>query len=96
MSGNIPTTDLNSANAAHPTTCATHPTLFNRMKKGFVHFRETWGPLLAAKQEWDDEYNFSEGRYAGQREEREKEGERRGSKQRDREARAGLKVGSGG
>jgi hypothetical protein len=66
MSGNTPPTDLNSANAAHPTPSAAHATLFTRMKKGFAHFRETWGPLLAAKEDWDDEYNFSEGRYAGQ------------------------------
>ncbi|KAL2871197.1 uncharacterized protein BJX67DRAFT_343779 [Aspergillus lucknowensis] len=47
-------------------TEAAHLTWFQKCKKCMDRIRENWGPLLAAKDEWDDEYNFSSGRYAGQ------------------------------
>ncbi|KAL4787062.1 hypothetical protein BJX76DRAFT_319402 [Aspergillus varians] len=47
----------------HPKTCST---LLKRIKKRLAKIRKDWGPLLAAKDEWDDEYNFTAGRYAGQ------------------------------
>jgi hypothetical protein len=28
--------------------------------------KKEWGPLLAAKEQWNDEYNFPPGRFAGQ------------------------------
>lgn len=28
--------------------------------------KKRWGPLMAAKEHWEDEYNFPPGRYAGQ------------------------------
>lgn len=35
-------------------------------KKRFAAFKREWAPLLAAKERWDDEYNFPAGRWAGQ------------------------------
>ncbi|KAL5335549.1 hypothetical protein BJX70DRAFT_313504 [Aspergillus crustosus] len=45
---------------------ATHPNLRQRLKMRFADIKRHWGPLLAAKEGWDDEYNFSSGRYAGE------------------------------
>lgn len=36
------------------------------IKKRFSSFKEQWGPGLAAKEHWDDEYTFPAGRWAGQ------------------------------
>ncbi|PTU20480.1 hypothetical protein P175DRAFT_0501099 [Aspergillus ochraceoroseus IBT 24754] len=41
-------------------------TLFGRLKKNLSQCREKWGPLLAAKENWNDEYNFTSGRSAGE------------------------------
>lgn len=38
----------------------------SRVKEQFHHIQKTWGPLMAAKEHLDDEYNFPAGRYAGQ------------------------------
>ncbi|KAL3459801.1 hypothetical protein BJX64DRAFT_290968 [Aspergillus heterothallicus] len=69
-----------------------HPSLLEKMKQRIMHIRETWGPLLSARDESDDEYNFSPGRYAGQRGEEEEneddEGHKKGhEKKRDEKKR---------
>ncbi|KAJ5895084.1 hypothetical protein N7495_006775 [Penicillium taxi] len=38
----------------------------SRFKVHLRNLQKTWGPLMAAKEDWDDEYNFPPGRYAGQ------------------------------
>jgi hypothetical protein len=42
------------------------PTLFAKLKKHVKNIKAEWGPGLAAKESWDDEYNFPAGRYASQ------------------------------
>ncbi|KAJ5107846.1 hypothetical protein N7456_004521 [Penicillium angulare] len=37
-----------------------------RIKQYWKHTQKKWGPLMAAKESWEDEYNFPAGRYAGQ------------------------------
>ncbi|KAL2847508.1 hypothetical protein BJY01DRAFT_212458 [Aspergillus pseudoustus] len=71
MFGNKPSTSAPPAMEPSNTlpSAAAHLSLFGKVKKRLAHFREEWGPLLAAKTAWDDEYNFAEGRYAGQPEE---------------------------
>ncbi|KAL2822437.1 hypothetical protein BJX63DRAFT_427005 [Aspergillus granulosus] len=61
-----PTAEQHAMENSEPDHPPTHPTLLEKMKKRLAHIRKEWGPLLAAKEEWDDEYNFAEGRYAGQ------------------------------
>ncbi|KAL2835579.1 hypothetical protein BJY01DRAFT_223445 [Aspergillus pseudoustus] len=39
---------------------------FTKLKKHLAHIKEQWGPGLAAKTYWDEEYNFPAGRWAGQ------------------------------
>ncbi|RDW90738.1 uncharacterized protein DSM5745_02513 [Aspergillus mulundensis] len=39
----------------------------SKFKKRLAAIKEEWGPLMAAKESWDDEYNFPAGRRAGQR-----------------------------
>ncbi|KAL4913348.1 hypothetical protein BDW62DRAFT_192839 [Aspergillus aurantiobrunneus] len=39
---------------------------FSKFKKRFAAVKQAWGPLLPAKEYWDDEYNFPPGRWAGQ------------------------------
>ncbi|KAL4809839.1 hypothetical protein BDV18DRAFT_129741 [Aspergillus unguis] len=36
------------------------------VKERFASFKRVWGPCLAAKESWEDEYNFPAGRWAGQ------------------------------
>ncbi|KAJ5631251.1 uncharacterized protein N7484_011351 [Penicillium longicatenatum] len=43
-----------------------HDTIISRIKEHLRRTQKKWGPLMAAKECWDDEYNFSPGRYAGQ------------------------------
>ncbi|KKK18212.1 hypothetical protein P175DRAFT_0500497 [Aspergillus ochraceoroseus IBT 24754] len=38
----------------------------SKIKQHLRNIKREWGPLLAAKENWDDEYNFPPGRYAGQ------------------------------
>ncbi|KAF3392441.1 hypothetical protein F1880_008675 [Penicillium rolfsii] len=38
----------------------------SRLKKHIANIRKEWGPLMAAKEGLDDEYNFPPGPYAGQ------------------------------
>ncbi|KAJ5732640.1 hypothetical protein N7493_004121 [Penicillium malachiteum] len=38
----------------------------SRMKQRWERTQKKWGPLMFAKEHWDDEYNFQPGRYAGQ------------------------------
>jgi hypothetical protein len=42
------------------------PRLFIMLKQYAKNVKKEWGPLLAAKEHLDDEYNFPPGRYAGQ------------------------------
>ncbi|KAL5042026.1 hypothetical protein BDW71DRAFT_155481 [Aspergillus fruticulosus] len=39
---------------------------FAKLKKRLNAVKKEWGPGLAAKECWDDEYNFPAGRWAGQ------------------------------
>ncbi|KAJ5620221.1 hypothetical protein N7510_004205 [Penicillium lagena] len=41
-------------------------TISSRFKKLIEDVRKKWAPLLQAKEDLDDEYNFEPGRYAGQ------------------------------
>lgn len=41
-------------------------TILLRLKSRMENIQKTWGPLLPAKENLDDEYNFPPGRYAGQ------------------------------
>ncbi|KAL4864151.1 hypothetical protein BDV12DRAFT_201384 [Aspergillus spectabilis] len=50
-----------------PAEAVVHPSMLHKLKTRFVVIKRQWGPLMAAKQDWQDEYNFSSGRYAGQR-----------------------------
>ncbi|KAJ5638122.1 hypothetical protein N7490_008001 [Penicillium lividum] len=43
-----------------------HSTTISRIKQHLRRTQKKWGPLMAAKESWDDEYNFPPGRYAGQ------------------------------
>ena len=43
-----------------------HPNAISRLKKHIKDVQVKWGPLLAAKEDMFDEYNFPPGRYAGQ------------------------------
>ncbi|KAJ5777959.1 hypothetical protein N7520_001205 [Penicillium odoratum] len=43
-----------------------HSTTISRIKQHLRQTKKKWGPLMAAKEFWDDEYNFPPGRYAGQ------------------------------
>ncbi|KAJ5729962.1 uncharacterized protein N7483_004470 [Penicillium malachiteum] len=38
----------------------------SRMRKRWEKTQKKWGPLMFAKENWEDEYNFQPGRYAGQ------------------------------
>ncbi|KAL6236550.1 hypothetical protein BDW75DRAFT_239204 [Aspergillus navahoensis] len=51
--------ELQDANPAGPTS-------FAKLKQHVKNFKKQWGPGLAAKERWDDDYNFPPGRYAGQ------------------------------
>lgn len=44
-----------------------HPSPLQRLKKQWKEIKKEWGPLMAAKEDWDDEYTFPAGRYSGQR-----------------------------
>ncbi|KAL4962714.1 uncharacterized protein BDV14DRAFT_177817 [Aspergillus stella-maris] len=35
-------------------------------KQRFASFKAAWGPCMAAKESWEEEYNFPAGRWAGQ------------------------------
>jgi hypothetical protein len=39
---------------------------FAKLKKRLAAVKKEWGPGLAAKECWDDVYNFPSGRWAGQ------------------------------
>ncbi|KAJ5438161.1 uncharacterized protein N7458_009159 [Penicillium daleae] len=41
-------------------------TVISRLKKHMDNIQKKWGPLMAAKEDLDDEYNFPQGPYAGQ------------------------------
>jgi hypothetical protein len=43
-----------------------HPNAISRLKKHIKDVQVKWGPLMAAKEDVFDEYNFPPGRYAGQ------------------------------
>lgn len=44
----------------------THLSLSSRLLRHLWHVQKTWGPLMAAKEHMDDDYNFPAGRSAGQ------------------------------
>ncbi|EKV07484.1 hypothetical protein PDIG_64270 [Penicillium digitatum PHI26] len=44
-----------------------HPSPLQRLKKQWKEIKKEWGPLMAAKEDMDDEYTFPPGRYYGQR-----------------------------
>ncbi|KAJ5551399.1 hypothetical protein N7535_000651 [Penicillium sp. DV-2018c] len=41
-------------------------TPLQRLKKRWREVQKKWGPLMAAKESWEDEYTFTPGRYSGQ------------------------------
>ncbi|KAJ5130887.1 uncharacterized protein N7515_006926 [Penicillium bovifimosum] len=43
-----------------------HLTPVQRLKKRWREIQKKWGPLMAAKESWEDEYTFTPGRYSGQ------------------------------
>lgn len=43
-----------------------HSNAISRLRKHIKDIQVKWGPLMAAKEELFDEYNFPPGRYAGQ------------------------------
>jgi hypothetical protein len=43
------------------------PAILAQLKKRLHEIRAKWGPLMAAKEDWSDEYNFPPGRHAGHR-----------------------------
>jgi hypothetical protein len=43
----------------------------SKIRHRLLELKSTWGPALAAKQHWEDEYNFPPGRHAGQASNRE-------------------------
>ncbi|KAJ5468456.1 hypothetical protein N7475_006208 [Penicillium sp. IBT 31633x] len=43
-----------------------HPSPLQRLKKRWKEIQKKWGPLMAAKESWEDEYTFPPGRYPGQ------------------------------
>jgi hypothetical protein len=47
-------------------TPSSSPTLLAKLKAHVKNVKKEWGPGLAAKENWDDDYNFPPGRYAGQ------------------------------
>ena len=44
-----------------------HPSPLERLKRQWKEIKKEWGPLMAAKEDMDDEYTFPPGRYSGQR-----------------------------
>ncbi|KAL5360097.1 hypothetical protein BJX96DRAFT_68205 [Aspergillus floccosus] len=40
--------------------------VIDRITTRLQEVKKRWGPLMAAKEHWEDEYNFPPGRYAGQ------------------------------
>lgn len=51
---------LSSTESPHPTT------VLSDFKQRLKAIKRKWGPLMAAKEHLDDDYNFPPGRYAGQ------------------------------
>ncbi|KAJ5929486.1 hypothetical protein N7454_006436 [Penicillium verhagenii] len=48
-----------------PTSTPRNDTI-SRIKQHLKRTQQRWGPLMAAKESWEDEYNFPPGRHAGQ------------------------------
>ncbi|KAI9374429.1 hypothetical protein BJX61DRAFT_540778 [Aspergillus egyptiacus] len=38
---------------------------FSKLRKHLAAIKQEWAPLLPAKTQWDDEYNFNPGPWAG-------------------------------
>ncbi|KAL4860518.1 hypothetical protein BDV12DRAFT_204961 [Aspergillus spectabilis] len=57
--------DLKELSAANLTQ-ASRATLLTKIKQHAQTIKSQWRPGLIAKKNWDDEYNFPAGRYAGQ------------------------------
>lgn len=58
----VPNTQPQSSHKSSP---------FSRFKQHIHDLKKEWGPCMAAKEHWQDEYTFTPGRYAGQRSKRE-------------------------
>ncbi|KAL4887916.1 hypothetical protein BDV59DRAFT_189654 [Aspergillus ambiguus] len=57
VKGSVATTSISSQRSSAISRIAAH----------LQHVKKRWGPLMAAKQHWEDEYNFPAGPYAGQK-----------------------------
>jgi hypothetical protein len=53
-------TEMSVTNKSH------NETVISRLKKHMDRVQKKWGPLMAAKEDLDDEYNLPQGPYAGQ------------------------------
>ncbi|KAL5333188.1 hypothetical protein BJX70DRAFT_381711 [Aspergillus crustosus] len=62
---NSSTTPSKTPSTSSTSSSASTSTL-SKLKKHLAAVKQTWGPLLPAKEHWDDEYNFPAGRWAGQ------------------------------
>lgn len=61
------TTSVHTNDLALSSTASLHPTtILSDLKQHLKAIKHKWGPLMAAKEHLDDDYNFPPGRYAGQ------------------------------
>ncbi|KAJ5976622.1 hypothetical protein N7481_010329 [Penicillium waksmanii] len=61
------TTSVHINDLALSSTAGPHPTtMLSDFKQRLKAIKQKWGPLMAAKEHLDDDYNFPPGRYAGQ------------------------------
>ena len=59
-------TSLEHHDGAHAMSDLSKKSHFAKLKKRLAAVKKEWGPGLAAKECWDDVYNFPSGRWAGQ------------------------------
>lgn len=59
-------TSLEHHDGAHTMSDLSKKSHFAKLKKRLAAVKKEWGPGLAAKEYWDDVYNFPSGRWAGQ------------------------------
>ncbi|KAL4879234.1 hypothetical protein BJY04DRAFT_194095 [Aspergillus karnatakaensis] len=60
ISQKAPSSGASSIHSAHKTST------LSKIRKHLANVKQEWGPGLAAKESWDDDYNFPAGRWAGQ------------------------------
>ncbi|KAJ5185264.1 hypothetical protein N7491_006866 [Penicillium cf. griseofulvum] len=68
--GSTPKTSMSQSSSVedlNATQEKSHPSPLQRLKKQWKEIKKEWGPLMAAKEDIDDEYTFPPGRYSGQR-----------------------------